>query len=149
MRLTTFTDYALRTLMHVATAPGGRTTIAAIAQSYGISESHVVKVVHALGRNHLLDNTRGRGGGIALARAPEDINIGEVVRLAERADVPAGCFEADSAPCAIASVCRLSGVLAEATRAFHGVLDRYTLADLVRNPAPMVAILHPLARLSP
>ena len=142
MRLTTFTDYALRVLIHLASVPGGRATIGGIAQAFAISESHLVKVVHALGREGILETTRGRGGGITLARAPESINVGRVVRFTEGIDVPAECFDPARNNCAIARVCRLSGVLRDATRAFHAVLDGYTLADLVRDSAPLVEILH-------
>lgn len=142
MKLTTFTDYGLRVLLHVATAPEGRTTIAEVARAYGISEHHLVKVVHLLGRNGILENARGRGGGIALALPPSRINLRAVVHATEGADVPAECFDANRGACVISRACRLAGVLAEAMHAFHAVLDRYTLADLVRDRAPLVAILH-------
>ena len=141
VRLTTFTDYSLRVLIHVATAPEGRTTIAQIAQSYAISEHHLVKVVHLLGRNGLLLNTRGRGGGLALGRPAAEINVGAVVRLTEGGDFPAECFEEGSS-CAIASTCRLAGVLADALAAFYAVLDRYSLADLVENRESLSSIIH-------
>ena len=141
MRLTAFTDYSLRVLIHVATAPEGRTTIAEIARAFGISENHLVKVVHLLGREGFLVNTRGRGGGLRLARAPRFINVGAVVRATEGGDVPAECF-GDESRCAIARVCRLAGVLAQAVDAFYAVLDGHTLEDLVANRAPMAAILH-------
>ena len=141
MKLTTFTDYSLRVLIHVATAPGGRTTIARIAQAYAVSEHHMVKVVHLLGRHGLLLNTRGRGGGLALGRPAADINVGAVVRLTEGADCPAECFEEGSS-CAIAPACRLAGVLAAAMAAFYAVLDRHTLADLVENRAQLESIIH-------
>ena len=142
MRFTTFTDYSLRVLIHVATAPEGRTTIAEIARAFDISEHHLVKVVHLLGREGFLVNTRGRGGGLRLARAPRAINVGQVVRATEGDAMPAECFGEEGGHCAIARVCRLAGVLAQAVDAFYGVLDRYTLADLVANRAPVVAILH-------
>jgi Rrf2 family transcriptional regulator, nitric oxide-sensitive transcriptional repressor len=142
MRLTTFTDYALRVLIHAATAPGGRTTIAEIARAFGISEHHLVKVVHLLGREGFLVNTRGRGGGLRLARAPRDINVGAVVRITEGADVPAECFAPAAAACAIVRVCRLAGVLSQAVDAFYAVLGRHTLEDLVANRGPVTAILH-------
>jgi Rrf2 family nitric oxide-sensitive transcriptional repressor len=142
VRLTTFTDYSLRVLIFVATRPQGRSTIADIASAYGISEHHLVKVVHRLGREGLLVNKRGRGGGLELAKPASDINVGEVVRVIEDLSAPVACFGEASPECAIAPVCRLAGVLDEALRAFHAVLDRYTLADLVRNRAALGAILH-------
>ncbi|HEX3061840.1 MAG TPA: Rrf2 family transcriptional regulator [Usitatibacter sp.] len=142
MRLTTFTDYALRVLLHVATAPGRRTTIAAIASAYGISANHLVKVVHLLGKEGFLYNTRGRRGGLTLAASPSAINVGAVVRATEGPSLLAECF-GPGGRCAIESSCRLQRVLREADEAFFEVLDRYTLQDLLARPARMVAILHP------
>ncbi len=142
MRLTSFTDYSLRVLMYLAADPDRRATIAEIAAAFGISEHHLVKVVHFLGREGWLANVRGRGGGIALARAPDRIRLGAVVRAAEGPDVPAECFDADRNACRIARPCRLRGVLEEAVTAFHEVLDRYTLADLARNGAALGRVLH-------
>jgi len=149
MRLTTFTDYSLRVLLYLATAPEGRGTIAEVAKSFAISENHLVKVVHLLGREGLLFNTRGRGGGLRLAAPPREINVGRVVRLAEGRDMPAECFDASSNTCAIAPVCRLAGVLDQAVKAFYGVLDKYTLEDLVANRAALSAILHRMPRAVP
>lgn len=141
MKLTTFSDYSLRVLLYLAAQPGRRATIAEIADAFGISESHLNKVVHHLGQNGWLANVRGRGGGLELARAPGRIRIGAVVRQTERADVPAECFDRESDRCVITDACRLRGVLAEAVAAFYGVLDRYTLADLVRNRATLSRLL--------
>jgi Rrf2 family nitric oxide-sensitive transcriptional repressor len=142
MRLTTFTDYSLRVLMHVATAPEGRATIAEIAEAYGISEHHLVKVVHMLGRAGFLVNTRGRGGGMRLAQAPGALRVGRIIRATEGGDVPAECFGEGPSTCAIVKVCRLAGALGEAVEAFYAALDRYTLEDLVSNRGKVAAILH-------
>jgi Rrf2 family transcriptional regulator, nitric oxide-sensitive transcriptional repressor len=141
MKLSTFTDYSLRMLMYLAAEPQRRATIAEIATAFGISEHHLGKVAHGLGRDGWLANVRGHGGGLALAMAPQQIGIGQVVRLTERADLPATCFADDSEPCAIGAVCRLRGMLDEALQAFYGVLDRYTLADLARNPRALSRLL--------
>lgn len=142
MRLTAFTDYGLRVLIHVATAPGGRTTIGEVASAYGISESHLVKVVHELGKAGVLETVRGRGGGIALARTAGAINLGAVVRATEGIDMPAECFDPSKNSCVISTACSLPRILHQAVSAFHAVLDGYTLADLVRKRAPIAAILH-------
>ena len=142
MRLTTFTDYALRILLHVATAPGRRTTIAAVAAAYGISANHLVKVAHLLGREGFLYNTRGRRGGVQLPVSPSAINVGAVVRATEGSSLLAECFE-PGGHCAIESACRVQRVLREADEAFFEVLDHYTLQDLLARPARMTAILHP------
>ena len=141
MRLTAFTDYSLRVLIHVATAPEGRATISEVSRAFRISEHHLVKVVHLLGREGFLLNTRGRGGGLALARNAAEINLAALVRMTEGGDEPAECFREDGA-CVIAPACRLAGVLQEALDAFYAVLDRYTLADLVANRRRLAAILH-------
>jgi len=141
VKLTAFTDYSLRVLIFVATAPQGRATIAQVATAFGISENHLVKVVHMLGREGLLVNTRGRGGGLALARAPREINVGALVRLTEGESIPAECFR-EGGHCAIGRVCRLAGLFDSALAAFYAVLDECTLADLVQNHRALAHILH-------
>jgi len=134
MKLSAFTDYSLRVLMYLARSPEGRGTIAGIANAFDISEHHLVKVVHFLGREGLLANTRGRGGGVRLARPARDINVGRVVRLAEERDLPAECFDHRTNTCVLAGGCRLQDILGEALHGFYAVLDRYTLADLGLRP---------------
>lgn len=141
MKLSAFTDYSLRLLMYLASAPGRRTTIAEVAKAFDISENHLTKVAHSLGRAGWLATARGKGGGLALGAAAERIVIGQVVRHTERADLPAACFAADARPCPIAPACRLRGVLGEAVDAFYAVLDRYTLADLARQPRALSQLL--------
>ncbi|HEX6704850.1 MAG TPA: Rrf2 family transcriptional regulator [Albitalea sp.] len=133
MKLTVFTDYSLRVLLYLAAEPSRRATIAEIAKTFDISESHLTKVVHLLGRQGWIDTVRGKGGGIVLAKAPHDIRIGKVVRDTEGAAVPAECFTEDGGHCAIGNCCELKSVLAEAVAAFYAVLDHYTLADISRN----------------
>ena len=142
MRLTTFTDYGLRVLIYTASAPEGRTTVPQVAAAFGISEHHLVKVAHQLGKLGVLKNTRGRGGGIRLARAASEINVGEVMRAIEGEDVPVECFDARRNKCRIAGHCELECALVEAVQAFHAVLARYTLEDLVRNRRALRVVLH-------
>jgi Rrf2 family nitric oxide-sensitive transcriptional repressor len=142
MRLTTFTDYSLRVLIFLAAAPGTRATIAEVAGAFGISEHHLVKVVHLLGKEGILINTRGRGGGLQLARPASAINVGRVVRLTEHADLPAECFDAESNTCALVGVCRMQRVLREAVDGFYGALDKYTLEDLRVTPQKLSSVLH-------
>jgi Rrf2 family nitric oxide-sensitive transcriptional repressor len=141
MKLTTFTDYSLRVLIYLATGPERRATIAEIAAAFDVSENHLVKVVHHLGKCGWLATVRGKGGGMELARPPSRINVGEVVREAEGTAVVAECFADTDSHCVIASSCRLKGVLAEAVKAFYAVLDRYTLADLVSNRSELATML--------
>jgi Rrf2 family nitric oxide-sensitive transcriptional repressor len=130
MRLTAYTDYTLRTLMYLAVDKDRPATIAAIAKTYGISETHLMKVVHQLGIAGDIATTRGRKGGIRLAKAPDSINLGSIIRRTEADMELVPCF-GNAENCAIGDVCRLRTVLAEALKAFLAVLDQYTLADLV------------------
>jgi Rrf2 family nitric oxide-sensitive transcriptional repressor len=139
MRLTSFTDYSLRVLVYLAAQPGRRATIAQVASSFGISENHLVKVVHFLGKQGWLRNVRGKGGGLELGRPAAAIRIGDLVRDTERVGEVVECY--GGVGCVIAPVCRLRGVLAEAVSAFHSVLDRYTLEDIASNRQELSNIL--------
>lgn len=141
MRLTQHTDYALRVLIHVGSKAGGASTIREIAESYGISRNHLMKVAHELGRIGLLAPQRGRGGGLALARAPAEINVGDVVRRMEESLALVECFKGPANTCPIAGLCRLEIALAQALQAFLAVLDRLTLADLLVNRAAIAVRL--------
>jgi len=125
MRLSRHTDYALRVLMHVAVRGDGSSSIPEIARAYVISEEHLRKVVHSLGKAGFIATQRGRGGGIRLGRPTVEINLGSVVRHTEDSFRLVPCPE-----CLIAPVCLLPGMLNEAVEAFLAVLDKYTLADL-------------------
>ena len=139
MRFTLYTDFALRTLIQVALNDGKLTTINDIARSFGISKQHLTKVVSDLGQKGYLDTVRGRGGGIRLRRLPRDINIGQVVREIEDGNV-IGCLAAGGY-CPIERVCVLRNALRDATQAFFGVLDTYSLADLIRPKKALSSIL--------
>lgn len=141
MKLSSFTDYALRVLIYLAARPGRRATIAEIAGSFAISEHHLTKVVHFLGKSGWLANVRGKGGGLELGMTPELIGVGAVVRLTEGEALPAECFSAEGGHCAITPICKLRDVLGEAVEAFYEVLDRYTLADLTHNRQAIARML--------
>ncbi|MGC8537043.1 MAG: RrF2 family transcriptional regulator [Rhizomicrobium sp.] len=130
MRLTIYTDYTLRTLMFLALCPERLATVAEIAETYDISENHITKVVHQLGLSGDVQTIRGRSGGMRLAKPPEAINLGVVVRRTEPDFAMATCFEHPDA-CPLYSACVLEKALAAAAAAFLAVLDRYTLADLI------------------
>ncbi len=141
MKLTSFTDYSLRVLIYLAADPSQRATIAEIAKSFDISENHLIKVVHMLGKQGWIHTLRGKGGGILLAKLPQDICVGKVVRETEGAAMPAECFALDGGNCLISNCCKLKGVLAEAVKAFYSVLDNHTLADLSRNRKALGKVL--------
>lgn len=134
MRLTAYTDYTLRTLIHLAGQRDRLVTIQEIASQHGISKNHLMKVVYQLGLTGLVQTVRGRNGGLRLARAPEEISVGAVVRHTENDFFMAACFDTARDACPYASCCGLKGLLGQATAAYLGVLDRATLADLVEVP---------------
>ncbi|MBL8429079.1 MAG: Rrf2 family transcriptional regulator [Dechloromonas sp.] len=137
MRLSAFCDYTLRVLMYLGVRKDRLVTIAEIAAAHDISKSHLMKVVHHLGLNGYIETVRGKGGGIRLARAPRQIVVGDVIRQSESDFAMAECF-AGHATCRIQGACCLPGILDEALRAMFLVLDRYTLADLLRAPNGLV-----------
>ena len=140
MRLTLYTDYALRVLIHVAVADGKLITIRDIAERFDISKQHLMKVVSDLSRKGYLDTVRGRGGGIRLHRPARDINIGQVLRETEDKLDVIGCLGRRDY-CPIERVCVLRGVLYDAIQAFLAVLDGYTLADLIRPQRALSLLL--------
>lgn len=136
MKLTLFSDYSLRVLLYLATNGERLITLAEISQAYGISQHHVVKVVQHLVEEGFVESTRGRGGGIRLAKSPAAINVGALVRMTEPGLELVECFDRRMNTCPIDSACGLKHVLEDAQSAFFDVLDRHTLADFVpRAPA--------------
>ncbi len=141
MRLTVYTDYALRVLMFLAVKQDGLATIDEIASSYGISRNHLMKVVHQLGVAGYIETVRGRGGGLRLAKPVEAIGLGEVVRYTEPDMAIASCLKPVDAPCAIRQCCLLRRALEKASDAFLHVLEGYTLGDLVRPRGRLLGML--------
>ena len=132
MRLTTFSDYALRVLMFLAVRDDRKSTIGEISERYGISKNHLMKVVSLLTRQGFVLSTRGPGGGLFLARRAEEIVIGDVIRKTEDDLALVECFRSGNA-CTISNHCKLGPVLGQALKAFVAVLDGVTLADIVSN----------------
>ena len=150
MQLTQFTDYALRVMVYAAVERKDRCRTADAAAAFGISRHHVVKVVNELQHLGYLETTRGRGGGFTLARAPEHLRVGEIVRRAEGTMAIVECFDTAGNTCPLAGACGLQGALGEALGAFLAVLDRYSLADLLAEPhwRSRVTSLPPIRRRS-
>lgn len=139
MRLTQWTDYTLRVLMYCAATEGREqpVTITEVAEGYGISRSHLMKIVQQLSAQGLLETTRGRGGGMRLMLPASAINIGAVVRATETDFNLVECFDPATNQCRLSSHCRLKGVLRQAMQAYLAVLDGVTLADLMAPASPM------------
>jgi Rrf2 family transcriptional regulator, nitric oxide-sensitive transcriptional repressor len=132
MRLTLYTDYSLRVLLYLANKEDENVTITELADFYKISRNHLVKVVHHLGLKGYILTTRGRHGGIKLARSANAILVGEVVRSTEPDFDLLECFNPATDQCVITRACSLKGVLFNAQASFLGVLDKYTVADIAK-----------------
>jgi Rrf2 family transcriptional regulator, nitric oxide-sensitive transcriptional repressor len=147
MQLTRFTDYSLRTLIFVGMQNDRLVTIHEVAEHYGISKMHLVKVVHRLGLRGYIETVRGRDGGIRLARRPELINVGAVIRDTEENMNIAECFGGNKS-CALLPSCVLKSAFAEARKNFLATLDAYHLSDLLvgkaraKEPPPSIATIH-------
>lgn len=133
MRLTNFTDFALRLLMYAAAHEDRLITIEEVSEVYNISRAHLMKVTNALTRAGFLKAVRGRSGGLTLARPPRKIRLGDVVRTTEPDFALVECFGTGN-QCLITRSCRLRGILSEGLAAFNAVLDKHTLADLMLRP---------------
>ncbi|KRC23247.1 Rrf2 family transcriptional regulator [Acidovorax sp. Root217] len=139
MRLTLFTDYSLRVLLVLASRTESLVTIADITEAFDISQAHLMKVTHALGKTGWVDTVRGRNGGMRLAVDPRRLSLGEVVRRLEADFALVECMGEDN-HCVLTGGCGLEAALRQATEVFLRELDRYTIADLV-NTSPALAQL--------
>lgn len=133
MRLTTMTDYSMRLLMYVGRHPDRLCTIAEVAQAYGISEPHLMKITHRLAQRGWLETIRGKNGGMRLAHPPEEINLGAVVRDTENDLALVECFLDDSS-CTLSGQCKLTAIVEGALQQFMQHIDQYTLADIIPRP---------------
>lgn len=141
MNLTRFSDYSLRVLICAGTHTDRLLTIAEIASTFAVSENHLMKVVHRLAQLELLETLRGKGGGLRLARAPAEINLGWVLRQTEQGQPLVECFDNGQSDCKIFSACKLQHLLRQAEQSFYAVLDRYTLADLLECRSELQKLL--------
>lgn len=139
MELTRFTDYSLRLLMYSALHSNERLKMSEVAQAFGIAENHLSKIVNKLSHLGYIQTTRGIGGGIQLAKPPENINLGQLVRATEISLNLIDCKKPH--PCPITPVCALIPIFNEAVNAFLTTLDKYSLADLVKNSDNLLELL--------
>lgn len=135
MKLTRYTDYALRVLIYLTGREDNLASIRQIAEAYGISQNHLMKIVQDLSHAGFVDTVRGRHGGLRLARPAELVTIGAVVRHTEGEGNLIDCTA-----CLIAPACGLPAILSEATEAFLATLDRYTLANVAKQPGALRAL---------
>ena len=140
MQLTSFSDYALRLSLYLASEPERLVSVMEVSRAYGISRAHLVKVVQRLTELGIVEGLRGRRGGLRLARPPAAIGVGALVRATEPHLDLVECFDRAHNTCPIEPVCRLKGVLFEARDAFLDALDGYTLADLLVRPDRLRAL---------
>ena len=141
MRLTRFSDNALRCLIVLGLEPEECITVQVIAQRLNMSYEHLVKIVQRLAELGYVETVRGRHGGVRLVRAAADIRLGKLVRETEENLTLVECFDPEHNTCPISAACRLAGVLNEALAAFLAVLDQRTLADALEPRDQLVSLL--------
>jgi len=144
MKLTSYTNYALRSLQLAAIKAPALVRVDDVVKIHNLSKPHVMKIVHQLGRAGYLDTVRGRGGGFRLARSPDQIIVGDVVRLTEGPLDVVECFNPDKNTCPLIGICVLSRKVHEATAAFMAVLDDLTIADISANKGQLMSRIAPL-----
>lgn len=145
MQLTSYTDYSLRMLIYLGINLDRLVTIAEVAQVYGISRNHLMKVAHNLAIYGYVRSVPGKKGGITLKGAPESINLGDVVRTMESNFAVVECFNGNKNTCCIRPACLLQGVFRKAVEQFMSCLDEYTLADILKNQDKLIELTIPRA----
>lgn len=131
MQLSSFTDYTLRVLLHLAAAQDQKLTTRQITEAQNVKFNHLAKVTQWLVREGYASSTRGRAGGLMLLRDPSTITVGEIVRALEKQDGLVECMQADGGNCILSPICELKGTLNKAQEAFYATLDKQTIAALV------------------
>jgi Rrf2 family nitric oxide-sensitive transcriptional repressor len=144
MKLTAYTNYALRALQLAALREPKLVRVDDVVKIHGLARPHVVKIVHALGKAGFLETVRGRGGGFRLGKPAEAIIVGDVVRLTEGQLDLVECFNPESNTCPLIGICRLSQAIRKAAAAFMAVLDDVTLADISANRGALLDRIVPL-----
>lgn len=144
MRLTSYTNYALRSLHLAALHAPALARVDDIVEAHGLARANIVKIVHELGRAGPIETRRGRGGGFRLAHPVEKIRVGEVVRLTEGPFDVVECFKPETNICPLISICKLSQTIQAATRAFLEVIDGVTIADIAAHRGQLLDRILPL-----
>ncbi|MGV8987147.1 MAG: Rrf2 family transcriptional regulator [Cypionkella sp.] len=144
MRLTSFTDYGLRALMRMASAPERAFSTAELAAEFALSRNHLTKIIAALAQAGIVTTRRGGGGGAVLARPADQIKLGDIVRVLEAGQALVECFASGGGDCTVTGCCRLKGRLRSAEAAFLADLDRSTLASIALPPAAAKPLAEPV-----
>lgn len=144
MKLTSYTNYALRSLQLAALKSPDLVRVDDVAKIHGLSRPHIMKVVHELGKADYLETVRGRGGGFRLSRPPEEMIVGDIVRITEGPLDVVECFNPEKNTCPLMGICVLSRKMQEATAAFMAVLDDLTIADISANRGQLMERIAPL-----
>lgn len=146
IRLTSYTNYALRMLMYCALHPGKTVRVEDVSTAYGISRAHLLKAARQLGQLGYLENLRGRSGGIRLGMPAEDIGVGKVVRHTEGDLELVECFNEETNTCPLIGSCKMSTLFRAGLEAFLAELDKVTVADLVENRGVLLDRLDAFAK---
>ncbi|PKP85749.1 MAG: Rrf2 family transcriptional regulator [Alphaproteobacteria bacterium HGW-Alphaproteobacteria-2] len=144
MRLTSYTNYALRSLQLAALQAPALVRVDDVVKVHGLARPHIVKIVHEMGKAGFIETHRGRGGGFRLARPAAAISVGEVVRLTEGPLNVVECFNRETNTCPLIGICKLSQTIQAATRAFFDVLDGVSIADIAANRGQLLDRILPL-----
>ncbi len=145
MQLNKFTDYALRILMYISLPRDTPYTIAEIAQDLNVSQNHLVKIVHFMGKQDWLITTRGKGGGLRLNPVILEFRLGHIVRILQG---DAQIVECNTPPCVLRLRCGLKGILDQAVEQFYQSLDQYTVADVLNAPPQTTIVNSPIPNLN-
>ena len=139
MQLNRFTDLGIRVLMYLSSVDGPSVTIGRLAEDLQVSKNHLVKVVHFMAQQHWLLTTRGKSGGVALSKRPEDYAIGDVVRVLEQNSIHGErLINCQQPPCVLLPACGLPAILQSALEQFYQFLNQYSLADVVKQPVASI-----------
>ncbi|MEE9314136.1 MAG: Rrf2 family transcriptional regulator [Rhizobiaceae bacterium] len=133
MKLTSYTNYALRSLQLAALRTPNLIRVDDVAEIHNLSRPHIVKIVHELGKAGYLHTVRGRNGGFRLAKPASEIVVGDIVRITEGPLDVVECFNPETNSCPLIGICKLSKAMMKATEAFMAVLDDLTIADIASN----------------
>lgn len=146
MKLTNYSNYALRSLQLAALHAPKLVRVDDVVKVHKLARPHIVKIIHELGRAGYVETVRGRNGGFRLAKPASEIVVGEVLRITEGPFDVTECFNEETNTCPLIGICKLSNGIKRATAAFLAVLDDMTIADISANRNELLDRIVPLER---